>query len=303
MAKSSIHIRAAKSTSESHNLRKRKFNYVREDLTKNNFNAGFHQVKLSELRKEQASLYQEKVGQKMQKATNSIREGVFLITEKHTDDEIFEIVKDISTEFKIKPVQLSVHRDEGHYQDKVNKKNWVSNLHAHVVFDWQDKKTGKMHKLDRNDLSKMQTYFAEALGMERGEKSTKKHLESLAFKVKAEEIRMKKIKEENRKHLDTQEDEILKSSIYMRKTKELVDKHEKELLKTSFYQSKTKEAEINHQNTESRLNRLKSNLNDDLINLTENKNELNTTLEELQKKNRERETEITFFRNRIQTAT
>jgi hypothetical protein len=282
MAKSSIHIRAAKSTSESHNLRKRKFNYVREDLTENNFNAGFHQVKLSELRKEQASLYQEKVGQKMQKATNSIREGVFLITEKHTDDEIFEIVKDISIEFKIRPVQLSVHRDEGHYQDKVNKKNWVSNLHAHVVFDWQDKKTGKMHKLDKNDLSRMQTYFAEALGMERGEKSTKRHLESLAFKVKAEEIRMKKIKEENRKHLDTQE---------------------KELLKTSFYESKTKEAEINHQNTESRLNRLKSNLNDDLINLTENKNELNTTLEELQKKNRERETEITFFRNRIQTAT
>lgn len=180
MGKSSIHIKAVKSSSETHNLRLREFDYVRKDLTSENFNWGFEN-KLSEIRKDQEKLYLEKVGQRMQKRANPLREGVFLIDEHTTDKTILDTVTGVEKEFGIKAVQLSVHRDEGHYHPE--SKRWKPNYHAHVVFDWQDKKTGKSFKLKPQQLSELQTYFAKSLGMERGKASTRKHKNSLEFKV------------------------------------------------------------------------------------------------------------------------
>lgn len=180
MGKSSIHIKAVKSSSETHNLRLREFDYVRKDLTPENFNWGFEN-KLSEIRKDQEKLYQEKVGQRMQKRANPLREGVFLVDQHTTDKTILDTVTGVEKEFGIKAVQLSVHRDEGHYHPE--SKEWKPNYHAHVVFDWQDKNTGKSFKLKPQQLSELQTYFAKSLGMERGKASTRKHKNSLEFKV------------------------------------------------------------------------------------------------------------------------
>lgn len=92
-------------------------------------------------------------------------------------------MKGVEQKFKIKAIQLSVHRDEGRWKNENGEKKWTPNYHAHVVFDWQDKKTGKSIKLNRQDMSSLQTYFSESLGMKRGIKSTKKHLGALEYKI------------------------------------------------------------------------------------------------------------------------
>ena len=193
MGKSSINIQGASANSETHNLREKKYKHVREDLTSKNFNWGF-ETKLSELRQEQEKLYLEKIGQKMQKKATPIREGVFLFEEHHTNEQLLKVVQGVQAKFGIKAVQLSVHRDEGHFEKHT--KIWKPNLHAHVLFDWQDKNTGKSFKLGRKEMSELQTYFAEALGMERGKKSLKSHKNALEYKIEALEKELDFLKED-----------------------------------------------------------------------------------------------------------
>lgn len=164
-----------------------------------NSNYGFD-LKLSDLRSEQEALYLKKVCQKMQKRTTPIREGVFLFEEKHTNQDILKMVNGIQKRFGIKPVQLSIHRDEGHYEKHTGQ--WIPNYHAHVVFDWQDKETGKTFKLSREDMRELQTYVAIGLDMERGQKTSKKHLNSLEFKKKKAEEGLKKNQEILKKQIE-----------------------------------------------------------------------------------------------------
>lgn len=69
--------------------------------------------------------------------------------------------------------QIAIHKDEGYRKGKDGLK---LNLHAHLVADWTDHESGKSLKLNRNDMSEMQTICAEVLGMERGKSSEKQHL-------------------------------------------------------------------------------------------------------------------------------
>jgi hypothetical protein len=167
-------------------------------LTKNNFNWGFD-VSISERKKEIENLYQSKIGRRLDVRATPLREGVFLIDEERTNQEILEVVKGIEKEFGIKAIQLSVHRDEGH-TDK-DSGIWKPNLHAHVVFDWQNKETGKTFKLAKDDMSRLQDYFASRLQMERGKTSTKHHKNALDFKIGILEEQLK-IKEEVKKAID-----------------------------------------------------------------------------------------------------
>lgn len=188
MAKSSIHIEPIKSTSESHNLRETILDYVQEHLIKDNYHWMGKTVK--ESTEEIKALYKKKVGQKMQNTAKPIREGVFLFTEKHTNEDLMRVVKGIEERFKIKPIQLHVHRDEGHWAKDENgyeTKEWKPNLHAHIVFEWNDKETGKSLKLKPQGFRDLQTYFAESLDMERGVESGIRHLKSLEFKIKCAE--------------------------------------------------------------------------------------------------------------------
>lgn len=210
MAKSSINIQPVKSGSESHNLRKKELKYVRKDLTHQNLNVGFEKTIL-EHKKEIENLYKEKVGQKMQKKTVPIREAVFLFEERHTNEDLLKVGKAIKERFKIKPIQTSIHRDEGHFEKHT--KQWIPNLHAHIVFDFQDKETGKTIKLNRSDLSEMQDLVANILNMERGQKSSKKHLSSLAYKAKQREKELQKEK----KKLEEQKRIFEKNKSYLEK--------------------------------------------------------------------------------------
>jgi hypothetical protein len=179
MAKSSIHIKPVKQNSEVHNLRKVKLDYVREDLTR--LNKSYFNISISESLKELKAIVKEKTGRKMQAKATPIREGVFLFNENHSNNDIVKIAGGFKKHFGITPIQIHIHRDEGHYNKSDGK--WKPNYHAHIIFEWIDRDTGKSIKLGREEMSKMQSYVAQSLNMERGKSSSKKHLNALQWKI------------------------------------------------------------------------------------------------------------------------
>lgn len=188
MALSSIHIKGVKPNSEYHNQRKQDLNYVRKDLT--HLNQFFNISSISEARLNAEELYKKSVGQKMQAKAEPIREGVLLVENHHTIEDLKNLSKRLEKEFGIKTIQAYIHKDEGHYDKET--KVWKSNLHAHMIFDWTDEK-GKSLRIGRDGYSNMQTVIADELGMERGISSSKKHLNSIQYKIEQEEKDMERL--------------------------------------------------------------------------------------------------------------
>lgn len=214
--KSSIHIAPVKDNSDAHNLRTGKpLDYVKKERTP--LNTSEVKETIFEAKKRVAETYQKNVGQKMQAKATPIREGVVNLG-KTQDLESLKILADkLEDRFKIKTIQIHIHEDEGHH--KVKSGDWKQNRHAHMVFDWTDEK-GKSLKLNKADMAEMQSIVADTLGMERGQSSDKKHLNSMAYKVQemkkdavqmekdlkaiqfkaqAEESRLEKITEESKR--------------------------------------------------------------------------------------------------------
>ena len=117
-------------------------------------------------------------GAKCRLRRNLSREGVVVIKEDTTMEELQELGKRFQERFGVTPVQIAIHKDEGALAGEV----WKPNLHAHIVFDWYDHSTGKSIKTTSLDAIEMQTICAEVLGMERGVSSEKKHLEASRYK-------------------------------------------------------------------------------------------------------------------------
>ena len=120
-------------------------------------------------------------------------------------------------ELGITPIQFHIHRDEGHYDSAT--KEWKPNLHAHIVFDCtcrehrlverpakfsKEMKSkngkpptklidnyGKIVRLSKADMSRMQDLASIATGMERGVASDKVRLDAQRYKAQviAEEVR------------------------------------------------------------------------------------------------------------------
>lgn len=196
---SSINIKPVKANSQNHNERLGDLDYVYSELTKNNETwKSPENGEISSRLVAISELYKEKVGQKMQAKSTPIREAVVNMREDHTMEDLKRLAADLREEFKIEAFQIHIHRDEGHtkkYKSKGEKKgDIVLNRHAHILFDWQNKSTGKSIKLNKYNISKMQDITASSLGMERGdlkENSNTERLEAVAFKEKkiAEEIK------------------------------------------------------------------------------------------------------------------
>jgi hypothetical protein len=124
----------------------------------------------------------------MQKKATPIREGV--VNLKDTSKETMEDLKTLSTKledrFGCKCFQIHIHADEGHYKNKEKQEDWKPNYHAHMVFDWTHKDTGKGLRLKPEDMIEMQNIVAETLDMTRGKSSDKKHLHHVQFKNEKE---------------------------------------------------------------------------------------------------------------------
>lgn len=129
-----------------------------------------------------------------------IREGVCPIKED-TKLEDFQPVIDWLAERHVTVIRIDIHNDEGHVD--VDTKERKYNRHAHLIFDWmlhedlkgKDTKTGEEKviqkagtsvKLNKKDMSELQTVLADALGMERGESKEvtgAEHLKVLEYRL------------------------------------------------------------------------------------------------------------------------
>lgn len=191
MAKqTSINVQPAKGGSEQHNKREKELDYVRKDLSHLNqyWESDTQANRLATIKE----LAKAKTGRTMQAKATPIREGVVVIQDSTTMEDLHRLADAYRDRLGIEVFQIAIHRDEG-YQ---NSKEWKPNLHAHLVFDWTDHSTGKSVKLNRQKMAEMQTITAEVLGMERGKSSEKKHLTAQQYKAEAEAQRAEQLQEQ-----------------------------------------------------------------------------------------------------------
>ena len=146
---------------------------------------------------------------KMPKNAEPIREGVAVITEATTMDQMKTLAEQIEQRWGIKTKAIYAHLDEGHEHlvtDKDHQQGkyldsaegsiiFLWNHHAHYVFDWTDHKSGQCINLNRHDMSELQDMLANTLKMERGKKSNKKWRDAHTFKAEQEAIRAKEVVE------------------------------------------------------------------------------------------------------------
>lgn len=191
MAKqTSVNVQPVKGGSEEHNKREKQLDYVRKDLSHLNqyWESDTQANRLVNIK----ALYQSKTGQKMQAKATPIREGVVVIQESTTMEDLHRLADAYRDRLGIEVFQIAIHRDEGYQHSK----EWKPNLHAHLVFDWTNHETGKSVKLNRQKMAEMQTITAEVLGMERGKSSEKKHLTAQQYKAEAEAQRAEQLQEQ-----------------------------------------------------------------------------------------------------------
>lgn len=190
MAKASINFKAVKNNSKVHNERLSELEYVYSDLTKNNESWKSDEIE------NRLSLIKEKCktlsGRKLQKNATPIREAVVNLNEHHTLEDLQKLAQDLEQTKGIKCFQIFIHRDEGVTREDLN-------YHAHMVFDWQDQITGKMRRLNKVDMSQIQTLVADRLQMERGElkvNSNRQRLEPVEYKRQQEELRLQDLQQQ-----------------------------------------------------------------------------------------------------------
>lgn len=181
MSISSIHFKVSKTNSESHNNRESSLDYVFPELSKNN--SSWSTSSIQDKEKEIASLCKKISGRKLQKNAEPIREAVVNLQPHHTLDDLEGLGLLLKLNFGIECFQIHIHKDEGKSREELNH-------HGHMLFDWQDKTTGKTIKMNKVQLSQIQTLVANVLGMERGElktNSNRERLEPIEYKRQEEQ--------------------------------------------------------------------------------------------------------------------
>ena len=202
MSKTSIHIEPCKiGSSEQHNQRLKHLDYVRPDLSPQNeswVGVADLPAHLEQLR----ILVKEKTGRAMQQKATPIREGVIVINQGTSINQLRGLATAIELRWGIKTLQIYTHKDEGHTDSD---DTWKPNLHAHMVLDWVNHDTGKSIKLSKQDMAEMQTMVADCLEMVRGESSDITHLGAIQYKTQAEEQRLRTLKEKTMKEEQARE--------------------------------------------------------------------------------------------------
>lgn len=174
--------------------------YVRQDLTA--YNESWVSPELGDMGLQQylnqiAKMVKEKTGRAMQmkererkdkktgkvkkvSGCSALREGVVVCKANVTMADLRRYTQLCHERWGITAIQIHIHRDEGHYEKSGDKSSWKPNYHAHIIWDWMSHETGKSFKLNKNDMSELQTLLAETLRMERGkrkEETGREHLD------------------------------------------------------------------------------------------------------------------------------
>ena len=228
MAKmTSIHICAAKYGAEKHNRREKEMKHVHPEYSHlnksweaNDFKSVANEIRKAKERYSQKHFCRKAVidqngnkvwsidpskPKKMPKNSEPIREGVAVITETTTMEQMKTLAEQIEQRWGIKTKAIYAHLDEGHEHLVTDKDHqhgkyldsqegttiFLWNYHAHYVFDWTDHETGQCINLNRHDMSELQDMLANTLKMERGKKSDKKWRDAHTFKAEQETLRAK----------------------------------------------------------------------------------------------------------------
>ena len=199
MGATSIHVQAVKPGSEIHNFREKELDYVRPELS--HLNESWVGDSISHRLESAKQRYFDTVGQKMQTKAAPIREGVIVIKQETTMQELQQFAAVCKERFGIEAFQIHIHKDEGY----MNAKQWTPNLHAHVVFDWTQP-NGKSVRLSRDDMAELQTIASEALGMERGVSSDRKHLSAMQYKTECAKEQLQELANDISSALDKHKD-------------------------------------------------------------------------------------------------
>lgn len=207
MAKSFIKIKPVTGNSENHNQRFITPKYL---INPSNDNVHIGDFSIEKKRQEIENRYLQNVGQKMQKKATPIREAVVLLPDDDNEEnlqKLFLLSDRLREQFGIKAFQWHIHNDEGHIDKETGEAKY--NYHAHIVFDWTDDK-GKSIKLNKQDMSEMQTITAEVMEMERGIKGSKnlslnhhQYRGFLQIKDELEKRFQQKLSEEQEKEIRT----------------------------------------------------------------------------------------------------
>ena len=216
MAQTSINVRPVKPGSELHNERKKRLDYIRPDLSKNN--ESWKSPDFRSIQEEQEhikadyALFHKK---KMHSKATPIREAVLVIKEDTSIDQIREACKKMEELNGIKVMQIHIHKDEGHRDESGE---WKPNLHAHIVFCWYNFEEHTTCKLNKVAMMDMQTVFARCLEMERGESSDRKHLNAVQQKNKAEAEKLQRLQEKTEQQAKEHKAELLQEAKDLRKS-------------------------------------------------------------------------------------
>ena len=318
MAKTSINIQRCNiGESRVHNYRDEEYTkripkdkiYYRPDLTSQNehYVSPLMEGKtLDEWFTFQQDFYQKKFGQKMQlkdrtrvnkrtgKTTviagaSPIREGVLVIKEDTTMEQVQEFCRRVKDVFNIDALEIHIHRDEGFCKVPDDPTTWTPNLHAHIVFNWMDLETAKSFKLDDVAMSRMQDLAAVTLGMERGESKEitgKEHLNRNDFivaKQKEEAQEAIKAKEKAQQEEQAAKEEAAKANAEVESSKEWMEtKRVEELRKIFALQQQTSEERKYNDTLDQRIASKEKRLSDMDTSLNDKLNELNTAKQEYQ---------------------
>ena len=223
---------AALDGAEVHNERLKELDYIRKDLSHLNETwkaPGF--VSIKESKKEVADRYMAAHGKKLPKNATPIQETVVVIQADTTMEQLQNLARMTEEIWGYRPLAIYMHKDEGHEKAMKHGK-YIPNLHAHMIFDtansrgetlkplseskrraqrtkWEKKEAEKAAKEGREPrpfrepdswkkppFDYMQNLAAEALGMERGIPSSKKHLDAITFKIQAQGKQLEELNQE-----------------------------------------------------------------------------------------------------------
>ena len=146
-------------------------------------------------------IYAKITSQKLDNDNSSspLRESVVRIKPNTTMDDLMRYAQKVYERWGVRAIQIHIHRDEGHYADPDDPESWITNLHAHIIWDWMNHDTGKSYKLNSNDCMQIQNMVADSLGMERGvskEETGAEHLMRNDYILQKQKKELNELKEQ-----------------------------------------------------------------------------------------------------------
>lgn len=107
-------------------------------------------------------------GSAVEEGGDVIREGIISLLGHHSLYDLHWLSTSLEKEFGIRAFQIYIHRDTAQQQAR-DDGDYDVDQHAHMIFDWTDKETGEICRLNKEDMVKMQTVVADCLLMDHGE--------------------------------------------------------------------------------------------------------------------------------------